>query len=271
MMGFSKKLALISAASVTVFAAVPALADHAWSTHHWKKGSGELTMPVGDNVDSRWDQYLTAAIQDWNKSEVIQAVSSAGATSPRRCAPVAGRIEVCNAKYGQTGWLGIAQIWLSNGHITQGTTKLNDTYFDTAKYNTPAWRALVTCQEIGHDYGLGHQDEDSGNADLTDANGVETCMDYTSLPDANGQPNGHDYAQLTSMYSHSEAATSTAQSVQSEAAGGDAPADWGRAVAFTKDGRPRVFERTTASGRKMVTHVFWAMGEGPRSGGHDDH
>ena len=179
---------------------------------------------------------------------------------------MAGRIEVCNAKYGQTGWLGIAQIWLSEGHITQGITKLNDTYFETAKYNTPAWRALVTCQEIGHDYGLGHQDEDFANPDKVDTNGVQTCMDYTNLPQGNEHPNGHDYEQLATIYNHSEGATAmnVAPSTQSEAAGGDTPAAWGRAIAFTRDGRPHVFEKTTASGRKMITHVFWAIGEGPR-------
>jgi len=268
----SAKGALIGAASIAVLAAVPALATHAWSTYHWQKGSGPLDMPIGDNVDSRWEPYLATAIEDWNKSTVIAAPAySTGFTSPRRCAPVANRIEVCNAKYGQTGWLGIAQIWLSNGHITQGITKLNDTYFDTAKYNTPSWRALVTCQEIGHDYGLGHQDEDFGNADM-ETNGVQTCMDYTNLPAGNEHPNGHDYDQLASIYNHSEgaAATTVARSTQSEAAGGDTPSDWGRAIAFTRDGRPHVFERTTASGRKMITHVFWAIGQGP-GGGHSDH
>src|SRR5688572_31754287 len=53
-----------------------------------------------------------------------------------KCRPTAGRIEVCNAAYGNNGWLGIAQIWISGAHITQGTTKLNDTYFNTDTYNT---------------------------------------------------------------------------------------------------------------------------------------
>lgn len=232
-------------------------------------------MPVGDNVDSRWDAYLTSAIADWNTSLVIESPKAPGATDPRRCKPVAGRIEVCNARYGRTGWLGIAQIWLADGHISQGVTKLNDTYFDTAAYNTPAWRALVTCQEIGHDYGLGHQDEDFAT------DNTSSCMDYTDRPAGNEHPDAHDYGQLLTIYDHTEAAAATNFNVrtlqsprgdapQSEAAGGDTPADWGRAIAFTKDGRPHVFERTTASGRKMITHVFWAIGEGPRGPHRED-
>ncbi len=40
--------------------------------------------------------------------------------------------------------------------------------------------------------------------------------------------------------------------------GGNSPAEWGRAVAFTKDGRGRVFEREIAPGKKIITEVFWA-------------
>ena len=61
-------------------------------------------------------------------------------------------------------------------HITQAITKLNDTYFNTAAYNTPAWRRLVTCQEIAHNFGLDHQDEAFDNPNLG------LCMDYTSDP-----------------------------------------------------------------------------------------
>jgi len=32
--------------------------------------------------------------------------------------------------YGNTGWLGLAQIWITTGsQITQGVVKLSDTYF----------------------------------------------------------------------------------------------------------------------------------------------
>ena len=238
-----------------------ALANHAWSTYHWQRTTAQITPPVGDNVSSQWDSYLGTAVSDWNRSGYIESPLVAGQTSPRNCRPTAGRIEVCNASYGNTGWLGIAQIWLSGGHIAQGTTKLNDTYFSTAQYNTPSWRALVTCQEIGHDYGLGHQDEDF-NTDNTNS-----CMDYTNLPAGNEQPDAHDYAQLDIIYSHSHSATSAATAT-SAAAGGNTPAEWGRAIHATRDGRPDVFVRDLAPGQRIITHVFWAIGEGPR--GHQE-
>ena len=104
----------------------------------------------------------------------------------------------CNAKYGKNGWLGLAQIWLSGTHIAQATAKMNDTYFSTAAYNVPVKKQHVMCQEIGHDWGLGHQDE--SGADLN------TCMDYANALD-NPSPNQHDYDQLQTIYQHLDSTT----------------------------------------------------------------
>ncbi len=218
-------------------------------------------MPTGDNVDSRWDAYLDKSIVDWNQSTVINSAKVAGSTNPKNCRAVAGTIQVCNSTYGQNGWLGLASISLSGGHITQGTTKLNDTYYNTAQYNTPDWRAAVMCQEIGHDYGLGHQDENSATDNTT------SCMDYTNQPAGNGSPDAHDYEQLLLIYNHAESAAGLpgGPGASAGAAAGDTPAEWGRAIHFLKDGRPDVFERIDGPGAKTITHVYWAVGEGPRN------
>jgi hypothetical protein len=237
--------------------AMPALASHAWETYHWQRTTAQITIPVGDNVTAAWDGYLQTAVADWNQSTVIQSPLVPGSTNPRNCRAVAGTIQVCNRTYGNTGWLGIASISLSGGHIVQGTTKVNDTYFNTAQYNTPAWRAAVMCQEIGHDYGLGHQDEDFST------DNTNSCMDYTSNPSGNEHPDAHDYQQLLDIYNHTESPFS-ANSAAAAADTGDTPAEWGRAVKFLRDGRPHVFERADGPGRKTITHVFWALGEGPR-------
>ena len=109
--------------------------------------------------------------------------------------------------YGRNGWLGVASIWASGSHITKATVKLNDTYYNTAQYNTKEWRRSVLCQEVGHTFGLGHQSEDP-------TVNTGSCMDYYQVP--NIAPNAHDYAQLASIYSHtgetatvSSAATTT--------------------------------------------------------------
>ncbi|MGH2654467.1 MAG: hypothetical protein ACRDHV_08990 [Actinomycetota bacterium] len=150
-------------AAFVVAAAAPATADHSWANYHWARKANQFTLKLGDNVDSKWDAYLTTTSSDWSQSSVLDTTIVAGGTTARRCRPTSGRVEVCNARYGNTGWLGVATIWLSGSHITQGTAKVNDTYFNTSTYNTPAWRNLVMCQEVAHTFGLDHQDENFNN------------------------------------------------------------------------------------------------------------
>jgi hypothetical protein len=133
---------------------------------------------------------------------------------------------------------------------------VNETYFNTATYNTSAWRRLVMCQEIAHDFGLDHQDERFDNPNLG------SCMDYTSDPDgppSNEHPNAHDYQQLEKIYAHLDSST-TVGALPPAAAPGDlnAPSSWGQLVRSNAAGRVQTFERELGRGTKLVTHVFWA-------------
>ena len=123
----------------------------------------------------------------------------------RKCPYVQGKVQVCDYTYGNNGWLGVASIYISGSHITQGVVKMNDTYFNTSKYTTSAWRNLVMCQEVGHTLGLDHQDETFDNGNLN------TCMDYTNSPDSNQHPNTHDYYQLTTIYQHPDSSNTEAR------------------------------------------------------------
>jgi hypothetical protein len=221
-------------------------------------------------------------MDDWASGSTVldfKPTYPVGSTAdPKRCNPIAGQVLVCNAKYGQRGWLGIASIWLSGNHITQGTTKLNDTYFNTTTYNKPAWRQFVTCQEIGHDFGLDHQDEGFSNTNLG------SCMDYTNDPDGAGDgtstdnqhPNTHDFQQLTTMYTHLDSTNTATLSAAATNFGvrevgkpasppsgdrgvGDTMADWGEPVHRDGKGRPDVFVRQLGNGRRVITHVLWAL------------
>ena len=193
--------ARVSVAAVAIalaIAAGPLSANHAWGSYHWARTANPFTLDVGDNVTSAWDSYLNTAISDWSASTVLNLAKKVpGGSRSRNCKATTGRIEVCNGSYGNNGWLGVARISVSGTHITAATTRLNDSYFNTATYNTPPWRRLVMCQEVGHDFGLDHQDETFDNPNLG------TCMDYTNDPDGGGSygpgnehPNGHDYDQL---------------------------------------------------------------------------
>jgi len=250
-------------------AALPALshATHSWGGYHWARTSNPFTLKLGDNVSAAWDSYLATASNDWSFSTVLDTTIVAGGASwnLKKCSPTSGRVEVCNTTYGNNGWLGVASIWISGGHITQGTVKLNDTYFNTAKYNTPAWRRLVMCQEVGHTFGLDHQDETFNNVNLG------TCMDYTNDPDggeaygpSNEHPNGHDYDELAIIYNHLDSATTVKQSVNNRpGAANNEPerlgtAQWGKLVRSTNHGRTELYELDLGRGNKVLTHVIWA-------------
>ena len=223
-------------------------ASHSWGGYHWARTANPFTLKIGDNVTGAWDPYLDTTVSDWSLSSVLDLTKVAGASNPKRCQGLSGTVQVCNSSYGSNGWLGVAQIWISGGHITQGTVKLNDTYFNTAKYNTSAWRNLVSCQEVGHTLGLGHQDENFSNTNLG------TCMDYSNDPESNQHPNTHDHVQLESIYAHLDASTT----VSATNASSPAPASWGRLVAgSTRSGQTATY--VTAIGSELVvTHVIWA-------------
>ena len=162
-------------------------------------------------------------------------------------------MEVCSSAYGNTGWLGVAQIWLSGGHIAQGAVKLNDTYFSTSTYNTPAWRNLVTCQEVGHTFGLAHQDENFSNPPLG------SCMDYSSDPTPNQHPNAHDYEELGIIYAHVDATTTVGAMPAAMATGNlSHPGTWGESVESTHGGRQETYVRDFGGGHSVITFVTWA-------------
>ncbi|MGI8974391.1 MAG: hypothetical protein ACR2HI_09475, partial [Gaiella sp.] len=113
---------LTLALAVTAFAAIggTALASHSWNGYHWARTANPFTLKLGDNVTATWDSYLATTSADWTVPNVLDTTIVAGGAKPRNCRPTSGRVEVCNATYGNTGWLGLAQIWASGSHITQG-------------------------------------------------------------------------------------------------------------------------------------------------------
>ena len=175
-------------------------ANHTWGKYHWARAANPLQLEVGVNLSGDWGRHLATALADWNISNVLDLQSAPGMSDPDTCSPTLGRIEVCSSNAGETGWLGLAQIWIgARSHIVQATAWMNDFYFNQPFYDTDAWRQLVMCQEVAHDFGLDHQDENFNNPNLG------SCMDYTADPDgppSNEHPNQHDYDQLVSIYSH---------------------------------------------------------------------
>jgi hypothetical protein len=130
---------------------------------------------------------------------------------------------------------------------------MNDAYLGSGAYHATA-RQHVMCQEIGHDFGLGHQDE--SGADLN------TCMDYSSALD-NPHPNQHDYEQLEAIYgSHLDGSTTIAAGLAADE----------RAKPVRVERSDRLSTSTITEefgdGTRRITHVTWALESRGRSHEH---
>jgi hypothetical protein len=241
-----------------------ALATHSWAGYHWARTTAQFTLKLGDNLTSEWDPVLAAASRDWNSPELFGAISTPILTavvaggSNKRCSMVPGTTQVCNGKYGNNGWLGLASIYINGQHITQGSAKMNDTYFLTAKYNTPNEKRHVMCQEVAHTFGLDHQS--------TDGSSLNTCMDYFSNTGANAgstlsiSPNKHDFEELNTIYAHLDSTTTVAAMPASSPMHSDVteePVSWGYLMRQSADGRSSVYEKYHHEGARTLTHVYW--------------
>ena len=247
------------------------VADHSWGDYHWARTTSSFDLTVVNSTTPDWDPYVARAIADWSQSSVLDMVEDpSGATDSkvrRQCRAPSGAVRICNLAYGNTGWLGIAGISIdAAGHIVSGYTKLNDTYFASSFYNGDDWKQSVSCQELGHNIGLDHQDEDFNNGSLF------SCMDYQDPPFE--YPNGHDYAQLEDMYAH----TDTYNSYSGDSGGGggtcgappgkgcnkagvpqDPPGNaWG--ISLGRRGQKEKFLRIEPDGTRHLTFVTWVVG-----------
>lgn len=276
-------VAALAAALIAAAAFGPnLLASHSWGNYHWERSANPVQLTLGDNFKTAdWDSAYVTAVDDWNLSSVLELTMVSGGTNPKKCRPANGKIEVCADRYGNTGWLGLAGISVSGDHIIKAYAKMNDTYFNTPTYDTVEWRALVMCQEIGHAFGLGHQDEDFGNPNLG------TCMDYTNDPTPNQHPNQHDYDQLEAMYAHLDSGGNEGGDEPSCPPNSNSPkcrnrqspppafdmelpdvAQWGRLMATSSDGGQSIFMQDFGNGYRVYTHVTWTLdvAEGLRGG-----
>lgn len=130
-------------------------------------------------------------------------------------------------------------------------------------YNTGYWKQSVTCQELGHDISLDHQDENFSNVPLL------SCMDYQNPPFPWANP--HDFEQLAAIYDHVDAYDSYAGDGGGGGGGGKSPpgkgynksgfgngnsaAEWG--MSLGRHGTQETFIRRGPDGTRHITFDTW--------------
>ena len=267
-----KKLLVILMATYLLSTSV--FAGHAWSSYHWARTTASFDLILINSTTDDWHDYVGQAVIDWSVSTKVNLAKEGDGTTNkkirRQCKAPAGKVRICNLAYGQTGWLGIAGISLdAEGHITRGYTKLNDTYFSWSYYNNADWKQSVTCQELGHNLGLGHQDEDFDQASSI------SCMEYQDPPFLG--PDSHDFEQLGTIYddvdsynSYSGGASTGGNSTdgnscnapkgkgcnKSEKPSNNSEIGWG--MSLGRRGNKEVFIRIDRHGIRHLTYVTWA-------------
>lgn len=251
-----RRFLAVSLASLALLVAgsAPATATHAWGNYHWSRAANPFNVALGDNLTPDWDGYLVTASGDWSQSTVLATSIQPGSSTGKRCRASAGTVQVCNASYGRNGWLGLASIWLSGSHIVQGTVKVNDTYFVMAAYNNTSEKLHVMCQEVGHTFGLAHQDESGAS--------LNTCMDYyhnTSDADTKStHPNQHDYDELVTIYTGHFDAAGAASAGSAGAAVGVPGVDADGTPLGASRARGSWYVQDLGAGNFLLTHVFWS-------------
>jgi hypothetical protein len=131
---------------------------------------------------------------------------------------------------------------------------MNDSY---SWYWTPEERNHVMCQEVGHTFGLGHQDESGAS--------LKTCMDYSTDPESQ-DPNAHDYEQLLLIYQHLDSYTTVGTGSGGGGGGckgrncsGNGAFDgenWGYLVHRSR--HSEIYLRRDAGGAAVLTHLYLA-------------
>ena len=270
-MKINPKMGAVVGVSMMAMIATAADARHQWRKYAWAWDGTPIDVVIYNNTSGDWVNRVPTASTDWNVSDSINGSVSKGNNA--QCDFITGRIDVCNDDYGSVGWLGLASIQINGNEITSGWSKMNDFYFNQPQYDTEIWRQLVMCQEIGHNYGLGHQNENFRT------NTTDSCMEYTSTPTAiDMTPDAHDYEQLEQMYPTSGGGDDGGDTGGpptcrgrgcNKGAGiglGNTPDSWGEPVEFLPNGKPFVYERRLTNGTRIVTHVTWTIESGHGAG-----
>jgi hypothetical protein len=171
----------------------PKLGDN--TTYLWESSlveptNGGLHLSILNALDDTWQQEFEEALSDWQQSPAL-TLDLQRVEVDHNCNRMDGVMVVCNANFGETGWVGINENEIAGDRIMSSVAKMNEYYLRNAEYEH---RRYTMCHEVGHGFGLPHTDENPYNANLGN------CLDYTDDPAENLHPGDVNFKKIIGMY-----------------------------------------------------------------------
>jgi hypothetical protein len=150
-------------------------AGHKWGCYEWNSVNLTYDNKATSPYKAHYDEETVTDSNAWSPYTVINFTPGTSGNN----------VDMFSGSYGQNGWLGLTQIWVSGCTINTAETKLNRSYLDFYPWNGTNTRKVVACHEVGHSTGLNHNPSST------------SCLKTGS---STARPNGHDRDQLASMY-----------------------------------------------------------------------
>lgn len=219
-------------------------------SRHWGTRRVPFVLQMGDNVDGSWQQYFRRAASQWSEADEVDMKIVNGGTTGRACEPTNGRVEVCNADYGNNGWLGLTRLYYDGDHFTRVTVQFNDFYFNQpgGEYNSRKARVHTACHELGHSLGLPHPPNSSGSCVNDSLDRIEDTL----------APVRQNFEDLADLYDHRDRQQTVNRSAGATSSS-DTFFDPTTIAGATRDGdvQHRVIDTPNGDGTGVVSFVTW--------------
>ena len=187
---------LVFAAGFLVTFRTPAEASHTWSCYRLNDYKVAFTNWGTGDYYNIYHETTISDSSSWHHLSAMQVFWFYD-----YWAELAG----FNGYYGTTGWAGLATLTSTSGcSVYEGKSELNQTYLDGTSRD---YKKYVSCQEVGHLFGLDHNRSDSS-----------TCMNDVSQ--SSSVPNGHDVDLLAAIYGNIPATCTSCPRIRLQASSG---------------------------------------------------
>lgn len=126
----------------------PMLGDNTtinWKDEFVEPNNGGLHLTILNALDETWQTEFEEALADWQQSPAL-TLDIKQVDVDHNCGRVDGVMLVCNANFGDTGWVGINENEIVDGVIVSSVAKMNEYYLRNAEYDH---RRYTMCHECG--------------------------------------------------------------------------------------------------------------------------